>query len=212
MANHLPFPVQVVIPSKCGPERYESSGAFRLARPPCRCPNCDSVRRLRFHGYYERQVSSELTGKVIHVHVRRFFCRDCRRTTSLLPWFAQPYRLVRNQVIAEYLREGTLESCDLRWQSLLGHYRKKFEGWLPELEKTLGREFGLKHLGRRPALAWRTIETRLGGITLATALMAALARITIFGKYTCHLPCGIRSLRRHDHTTVLFASGTDPPK
>ena len=51
----------------------------------CPHPGCLYRQRLRFHGYYQRNVLT------IHdsfmIFIRRYYCPSCRRTVSLLPSF-----------------------------------------------------------------------------------------------------------------------------
>lgn len=53
------------------------------------CPQCECKRSLAAHGFYGRTlVDVEFAGTI---RVRRYLCRGCKRTVSLLPEFALPY-------------------------------------------------------------------------------------------------------------------------
>lgn len=65
----------------------ESSAAdrYRLGR----CPLCQARSCLLAHGFYYRTLVH--TDFDDSIPIRRYLCRDCRRTVSLLPDFALPY-------------------------------------------------------------------------------------------------------------------------
>lgn len=56
---------------------------------PDHCPQCEAHRPLRAHGFYTRTLVD--TGFDGVIRVRRYLCRCCKRTVSLLPEFALPY-------------------------------------------------------------------------------------------------------------------------
>ena len=202
-----PIKVQVLVSVAETPEDYCASEGHRKIRPPEVCPNCTSTRRLRLHGYYQRAVSAEQDGAVTLIRVRRFRCRDCSKTTSLLPWFAQTYRLVRTQSVGDFLRDGSIRTCDLKWLGLLNRYRARHSQWLPELLAVLPSFGG----ATSPDGFWPLIDSSFGGVIRASERLTSVWRITLFGRYLCHFPYGTSQSLEHDHTTLLFASGSDPP-
>jgi len=56
---------------------------------PDHCPQCSAPCPLRGHGFYTRTVVDIAFNGM--VRVRRYLCRCCWRTVSLLPEFALPY-------------------------------------------------------------------------------------------------------------------------
>jgi hypothetical protein len=56
---------------------------------PDRCPLCRAKHTLISHGFYCRTIVAKDFDGIIRV--RRYLCRFCRRTVSLLPEFALPY-------------------------------------------------------------------------------------------------------------------------
>jgi hypothetical protein len=207
--SHL---MQVLVPFAGNPEDYQSLAAQRQMTPPSHCPNCGSARKLRLHGYYERYVSTKMTGEAIRLSVRRFRCRDCQLTTSLLPWFCLSYRLVRGESVARFLRGEGIDACDLRWHQLLGSCQRRFEVWYPVLSKQLSVAFGMPLDGLASRAGWSVIENLLGGISSASQRVVSKCRVTLFGRYVCHSP-GCSRFRGEDaHRHPLFPSGTDPPK
>ena len=68
---------------------------------PDHCPQCQAAHGLTAHGFYRRTlVDAGFDG---WIHVRRYLCRPCRRTVSLLPQFALPYLRFSVTVIALFL-------------------------------------------------------------------------------------------------------------
>ena len=204
--------MQVLVPFAGNPDDYLASAAQHRMRPPGRCPNCGSARKLRLHGYYERYVSTKATGAAIRLSVRRFRCRDCMLTTSLLPWFCISYRLVRGESIARFLRGAGIDACDLQWQQLLVSCQNRFDTWFPLLSKQLIDAFGAPLSGLSSRAGWSVIEGFWGGISAASQRVISKCRVTLFGSYACHSPGRSRARGEPAHRHPLFSSGTDPPK
>ena len=68
---------------------------------PDHCPQCEAHQPLSAHGFYSRTLVDVALDGVIRV--RRYLCRCCRRTISLLPEFALPYLRFSITVIALFL-------------------------------------------------------------------------------------------------------------
>ena len=68
---------------------------------PDHCPQCEAASPLTAHGFYSRTVvDAAFDGSI---PVRRYLCRCCKRTVSLLPEFALPYLRFSIPVIALFL-------------------------------------------------------------------------------------------------------------
>jgi transposase-like protein len=68
---------------------------------PDHCPQCEAHHPLRAYGFYTRTlVDIAFDGTI---RVRRYLCRCCKRTVSLLPEFALPYLRFGIVVIALFL-------------------------------------------------------------------------------------------------------------
>jgi hypothetical protein len=68
---------------------------------PDHCPQCEARRPLTAHGFYRRTlVDMTFDGSL---RVRRYLCRCCKRTVSLLPEFALPYLRFGITVMALFL-------------------------------------------------------------------------------------------------------------
>jgi hypothetical protein len=76
---------------------------------PGYCPLCRTKGPLTAHGFYVRTLVDNGFNGIIRV--RRYLCRFCRRTVSLLPQFTLPYLRFGVLVIALFLvariRDGT---------------------------------------------------------------------------------------------------------
>ena len=84
------------------PDRY---------RPDC-CPQCQGRCALRAHGFYSRTlVDVAFDG---FIRVRRYLCRLCKRTVSLLPEFALPYLRFSISVLGLFLVARLLAKRSLR--------------------------------------------------------------------------------------------------
>jgi hypothetical protein len=78
---------------------------------PARCPQCDARQPLTGHGFYQRTLVDGGFDGVIRV--RRYLCRSCRRTVSLLPERTLPYLRFSIPVIARFLTVRLLEGGTL---------------------------------------------------------------------------------------------------
>ena len=87
----------------------ESSAAdrYRLGR----CPLCQARSCLLAHGFYHRTLVHKNFDDSIPI--RRYLCRDCRRTVSLLPDFALPYLRHSTVIIGLFLVSRLLAGCSL---------------------------------------------------------------------------------------------------
>src|SRR5688572_9321457 len=93
--------VQIIVQVRCTPEVYSTEQRYSGMVRPRKCPNCGRASKLVALGYYERWLSG-LSARDLRLLIRRFRCQGCGRTVSLLPDFAQPYRLVRNDAIESH--------------------------------------------------------------------------------------------------------------
>src|SRR5213080_2478840 len=79
MLHPFAGPIQRYFDEIADPDRYR----------PDHCPQCGAKHPLTGHGFYYRTLVDAAFDGVIRV--RRYLCRSCRRTVSLLPEFALPY-------------------------------------------------------------------------------------------------------------------------
>jgi len=106
--------MQILHPFTGSVEQYVE----QLADPDCYrpgyCPQCQTKHPLTAHGFYTRTLIDTAFDGVIRV--RRYLCRACQRTVSLLPEFILPYLRSSLAVIALFLiaslfRGQTLQSA-----------------------------------------------------------------------------------------------------
>jgi hypothetical protein len=78
---------------------------------PDHCPQCEAKRPLTGHGFYRRTLVDATFDGVIRV--RRYLCRSCKRTVSLLPDFVLPWLRFSISVIALFLAARLLNGLTL---------------------------------------------------------------------------------------------------
>lgn len=83
---------------------------------PDHCPQCDARQPLTGHGFYSRTlVDAAFEGLI---RVRRYLCRLCKRTLSLLPPFALPWLRFSIPVISLFLVARLLKGITLAGAAL----------------------------------------------------------------------------------------------
>ena len=181
--------MQIIHACSFSPEEYASSELHRQVRAPQCCPWCGKAGVLEALGYYRRYVSAS-AGKVLQIGVRRFLCRWCRITVSLLPGFAHPYRLVQSKGIEQFFngeREGPLVAA---WRDLLLTYWKCFCGFCEQLpgglRATLGAVLARGPPGPEPEKLWRRLLLYHQSAAATIHWLVDLFGITLLGRYHCH--------------------------
>ena len=180
--------MQLIYAIDIDPERYAAEKFHKRIRPPAKCPNCRRLKTLWALGYYNRNLSRMGLGALL-IFVRRFRCRCCRISVSLLPGFAQPYRFVQNRTIESYVGGKPFPDEVSRHLDLLSQYWRRFRIWLPELERTLGHALE-RAPPKAPIKAWRFLLSSHGDLASATRTLVTTFQITPFGRYRCHRPNG----------------------
>lgn len=184
--------MQIICGVPFGPDRYAEESFHQNVRPPSECPHCGTHASLTAHGYYSRNVTKAERG-VLRIHVRRFRCVDCRRTVSILPSFAQPYRLVLNATISEFFG-GTIDTDALSWLPLLKQYWTRFANWLPQIHDIIRSVVERSPPQSDAAAWWDAIVTVFEGLERATSTLVSRFGVTLFGRYRCHSPCPERPI------------------
>jgi len=154
------------------------------------CPNCMLVGVLLGLGYYNRWVSSSDRRKTTLVSIRRFRCHACRLSTSMLPDFAQPYRLVTTDTVEQYLGGSRCGEAVDAWADLLEDYQRRFDERLPLTVSLLSSAYELAKLPRTAVEVWCEICRCFGGARCLTARLASDVGVTVFGIYRCQHPAG----------------------
>jgi hypothetical protein len=161
--------------------------SFHLGvEPPCQCPHCEATDALASLGYYSRNVTS-LKSCVLRILVRRFRCRSCGRTVSVLPSFAQPYRLVLNATTSEFFG-GTISANALSWLPLLKQYWNRFANWFPQIDRIIKSVVERSPPQQDAAGWWQVMAATFGDLGKITAALVDRFGVTLFGRYRCHSP------------------------
>jgi glutaredoxin len=180
--------MQLIYAVEMDPEQYVAERFHMRMLAPKKCPHCRRAETLWALGYYCRNLSRIGLGALL-ILVRRFRCRYCLQTVSLLPSFAQPYRFIQNRTIELYSFGQPFPNEVIRHLDILSRYWKRFCLWLPEIERTLGHA-----QERAPPIdqlkAWRFLLAAHGNLAATTQNLVAAFQITPFGRYRCHRPNG----------------------
>lgn len=103
--------MQILCPFTGSPQQYAEEISTPDQYRPDHCPQCQARQPLIAHGFYSRTlVETDFDGSI---RVRRYLCRFCRRTVSLLPAFALPYLRFGITVIALFLVAHLLRGLTL---------------------------------------------------------------------------------------------------
>jgi hypothetical protein len=94
--------MQILHPFTGSIQRYSQELSGLEQYRPLRCPQCQTGRPLRAHGFYGT------------IRVRRFLCCSCHRTVSLLPEFALPYLRFSVSLICQFLCARLLDGRTLQ--------------------------------------------------------------------------------------------------
>jgi len=178
--------MQIIRAVQVSADHYASTSFHQSIERPVECPHCDAGDALKALGYYSRNVTGTKRG-VLRIFVRRFRCCICGRTVSILPSFAQPYRLVLNATISEFFG-GAPGTGSLSWLPLLKQYWNRFANWLPEIDRVI--RAVVERSPPRPDADgwWEVIVAVFGGIEEITATLVSRFGVTLFGRYRCHSP------------------------
>jgi uncharacterized protein DUF6431 len=103
--------MQILHPFTGSVRQYEAEISHPDRYRPDHCPQCQARQPLIGHGFYHRTLVE--VGFEGSIRVRRYLCRSCRRTVSLLPEFALPYLRFSVAVIALFLVARLLEGRTL---------------------------------------------------------------------------------------------------
>lgn len=178
--------MQIIFEFAGSPEEYVAGSAHKEVLPPPACPACGGLDCFESLGYYTRGISKKGSAGVMPIAIRRFLCAACGVSVSLLPNFAQPYRLVRNETVQMFF-DGNRDADDvLRWDYLLRRYLRRFSQWFPELMVRMA-----IRPNRSPPVNsfegfWGIFKDFWGLLATATGRLVCGFQVTAFGAYRCH--------------------------
>ncbi len=167
-------------------EAYVQTDFQRSVTRPASCPNCGLQQALLALGYYSRNLANS-QGTVLRISIRRFRCRACAKSVSILPSFAQPYRLILNLTIDAFF-SGSLCGRVLFWSPLLKRYWSRFKLLIPEIDRQIGSSLSHSPPHANGPEWWKVLVGKFGCLERMTKLIVERFRLTLFGRYLCHLP------------------------
>jgi len=103
--------VQILHPFAGSLQQYAEEVTDPDRYRPDHCPQCQTPHSLIAHGFYSRTLVD--AGFDDSIRVRRYLCRSCKRTVSLLPEFALPYLRFSIPVMALFLVVRLLQGATL---------------------------------------------------------------------------------------------------
>lgn len=162
---------------------YIRNQMHRLVKRPDRCICCghDMVHR---HGHYERFLVHD--GKPHMIAVARFLCPCCRRTTSLLPSFALPYRLLPASMVQSWFEGDHSHVGSAQYESLQKDYRRHWERRCGALHAMLGGALGRMDPGGLPQQLYRALIGQWGDLAGANAGLLRDFGQSLLGTYRIH--------------------------
>jgi len=104
--------MQILHPFTGSVRQYEAEISHPDRYRPDHCPQCQARQPMVGHGFYRRTLVD--VGFDGTIRVRRYRCRSCKRTVSMLPDFALPYLRFSMAVISLFLVARLLEGRTLR--------------------------------------------------------------------------------------------------
>ncbi len=149
---------------------------------PDHCPQCQAKQPLSGHGFYSRTLVDLAFDGVIRV--RRYLCRACKRTVSLLPGFALPWVRFSISVIALFLLARLLKGLPLAAAALAAgqasmpyqrgqFWIRRFQKQAPALSVSLASiavpvaaaDFVLRALGMLESIGWIAAHQSVCSVT-----------------------------------------------
>jgi len=162
---------------------------LKIEAPPA-CPNCGRNKPPHAHDYYPRGLVISGKKDVLVITIRRFHCHKpgCGITVTILPAFAQPYRLIHNGIIERFLISAIIPTSVQRWEYLFHRYESEFMRLQPTIQQALG--ITSRSLPRQVTSAqWlKQLSRKFGNLGGATVALVAQVGLTPFGCYKCHRP------------------------
>lgn len=103
--------MQILHPFAGSIQQYAEEIADPDRYRPTHCPQCQAQHSLTAHGFYTRTLVE--VGFDGSIRVRRYLCRSCKRTVSLLPEFAAPYLRFSVSILSLFLAARLLQGATL---------------------------------------------------------------------------------------------------
>jgi Domain of unknown function (DUF6431) len=158
-------PIQQYAEQIADPDRYR----------PDHCPQCQTQHSLIAHGFYSRTLVD--IGFDDSIRVRRYLCRSCKRTVSLLPQFALPYLRFGIAVIALFLIARLLRGHTLAAAALLAG--------LPDMPYQRG-QFWIRRFQRQAESICAALATLTSPMAALNFVSRALQMLEAIGWIAAH--------------------------
>jgi len=175
--------MQMMVEVSVTPDEYAEQGYHRQIQRPEQCPVCRAKHSMRGHGTYSRSVSG-LRERELSISIRRFRCKLCGHTASLLPSFAHPHRFVNLITIERFIR-GLVTGADvLRNMELLRRYQRLLMRWIKRVR--LSKERTASSARREtPARAYKCFIAKECSLSKTTVALVNRHHTSLFGDYRC---------------------------
>jgi hypothetical protein len=189
--------MQIVHPLSASVQQYNEAIDDVDRYRPDHCPQCQAKHPLTGYGFYRRTLVDIGFDGIIRV--RRYLCRSCKRTTSLLPDFALPWLRFSVSVIALFLVARLLTGLTLlasaraAAQATMPYQRgqfwiRRFQRQAPALSLALAARIAPPAAGDFVWRALRMLES-IGWIAAHRFLFSQL-RVHLLGWPACRAPRG----------------------
>jgi transposase-like protein len=167
--------VQTLHPFAGSVPQYDKEISHADRYRPAHCPQCQARQPMVGHGFYKRSlVDAGLDGSI---RVRRYLCRLCRRTVSLLPEFALPYLRFSVSVVAAFLIARLLEGRTLVAAALAASQ--------PHMPYQRG-QFWVRRFRRQAEALCAALAAKITPVPAANFVMRALLMLQSLGWIAAH--------------------------
>lgn len=184
MALHTVFFPQKITHITTTAAGYIKNDWHHKVKRPERCICCGHGR-LHRHGCYERFVVVDTRPQSLKI--ARFYCPRCRRTTSCLPSFALPYRLLPADLVQSWLSGCRSHAGAAQYQSLLESYHRYWEsGRARQLFRMLGLALGRIDADKPGLSLFSALVSHWGDLAGASVGMLDSYGESLLGRYRIH--------------------------
>jgi hypothetical protein len=177
------FFAQIIIHITATIAEYIREQMHRFVKRPDWCVCCGHAKVHR-HGHYDRFLVHD--GKPHTIAVARFLCPCCSSTTSLLPSFVLPYRLLPVSMVESWFAGDRSHAGSAQYESLLKDYRRRWERQCGALYAMLGGALGRMDTGELPQQLYRALIGQWGDLAGVNVGMLQDFGQSLLGTYRIH--------------------------